>query len=75
MRILTTFIRLGESLDRSHAALIRHVRFSRAVEESVFLEVVARGDCQLEIWGVEAEKKAFEKMFGKRLVLEQITMR
>jgi exopolyphosphatase/guanosine-5'-triphosphate,3'-diphosphate pyrophosphatase len=72
LRILTIFIRLGESLDRSHAALIQHVRFSRSDEESVFLEVVARGDCQLEIWGVEAEKKAFEKIFGKKLVLERI---
>ncbi len=34
--------------------------------------VVARGDCQLEIWGVEAEKKAFEKIFGKELVLERV---
>jgi exopolyphosphatase/guanosine-5'-triphosphate,3'-diphosphate pyrophosphatase len=70
LRILTTFIRLGESLDRSHTALIQHVRFSGVDKESVFLEVVARGDCQLEIWGVEAEKKAFEKIFEKKLVLE-----
>jgi exopolyphosphatase/guanosine-5'-triphosphate,3'-diphosphate pyrophosphatase len=72
LRILTTFIRLGESLDRSHTALIQHVRFSNVDRDSVTLEVVARGDCQLEIWGVEAERKAFEKIFGKKLVLERI---
>ena len=72
LRILSTFIRMGESLDRSHAALIQHVRFSRVDKNSVYLEVVARGDCQLEIWGVEAEKKTFEKIFGKELVLERI---
>jgi exopolyphosphatase / guanosine-5'-triphosphate,3'-diphosphate pyrophosphatase len=72
LRILTTFIRLSESLDRSHTALIHHVRFSRVGNGSVHLEVVARGDCQLEIWGVEAEKKAFEKIFGKQLVIERI---
>jgi len=72
LRILSTFIRLGESLDRSHTALIQHVRFSRTDKTSVYLEVVARGDCQLEIWGVEAEKKAFEKIFGKELVLERV---
>jgi exopolyphosphatase / guanosine-5'-triphosphate,3'-diphosphate pyrophosphatase len=72
LRILTTFIRLGESLDRSHTALIQHVRFSAVDNDSVTLEVVARGDCQLEIWGVDAEKKAFEKIFGKKLVLERI---
>jgi exopolyphosphatase/guanosine-5'-triphosphate,3'-diphosphate pyrophosphatase len=72
LRILTTFIRLGESLDRSHTALVQHVRFSKVDRDSVILEVVARGDCQLEIWGVEAERKAFEKIFGKKLVLERI---
>lgn len=72
LRILTSFIRLSESLDRSHTALIQHVRFTRADKNSVFLEVVAHGDCQLEIWGVEAEKKAFEKIFGKQLFLERV---
>jgi exopolyphosphatase / guanosine-5'-triphosphate,3'-diphosphate pyrophosphatase len=74
LRILTTFIRLSESLDRSHTALIQHVRFTRADKNSVHLEVVARGDCQLEIWGVEAEKKAFEKIFAKQLIIERIQM-
>jgi exopolyphosphatase/guanosine-5'-triphosphate,3'-diphosphate pyrophosphatase len=72
LRILTTFIRLGESLDRSHTALVQHVRFSGIDKDTITLEVVARGDCQLEIWGVDAEKKAFEKIFGKKLVLERI---
>jgi exopolyphosphatase/guanosine-5'-triphosphate,3'-diphosphate pyrophosphatase len=72
LRILTTFVRLGESLDRSHAALIQHVRFSGVDKDTLSLEIIARGDCQLEIWGVEAEKKAFEKTFSKKLVLERI---
>jgi exopolyphosphatase/guanosine-5'-triphosphate,3'-diphosphate pyrophosphatase len=72
LRILTTFIRLSESLDRSHTALIQHVKFTRADKEEIHLEVIARGDCQLEIWGVEAEKKAFEKIFGRQLVIERI---
>ena len=72
LRILTTFVRLGESLDRSHTALIRHVRFSRADKDAVHLEVVARGDCQLELWGVEAERKAFEKVFGRQLLIDNI---
>lgn len=72
LRILSTFIRLGESLDRSHAALIQHVKFSRSDKENVHLEIVARGDCQLEIWGIEAERKAFLKIFGKRLVIQRV---
>ena len=72
LRILTTFVRLSESLDRSHTALIQHVKFTRADKTGIHLEVIARGDCQLEIWGVEAEKKAFEKIFGRQLVIERI---
>jgi exopolyphosphatase/guanosine-5'-triphosphate,3'-diphosphate pyrophosphatase len=72
LRVLTTFIRLSESLDRSHAALIQHVKFSRDDQEHVHLEVLARGDCQLEIWGVEAERKAFEKIFNRKLIIERI---
>lgn len=72
LRVLSTFIRLSESLDRSHTALIRHVKFTRVDNERIHLEVIARGDCQLEIWGVEAEKKAFEKIFGKLLAIERI---
>jgi len=48
------------------------VRFSHVDKEFVYLDAVARGDCQLEIWGVEAEKKAFEKIFGKEFVLEKV---
>jgi exopolyphosphatase/guanosine-5'-triphosphate,3'-diphosphate pyrophosphatase len=72
LRVLSTFLRLAESLDRSHTALIRHVRFRCGGDGSVRLEIVARGDCHLEIWGVEAETKAFEKVFGRQLVIEEI---
>ena len=70
--MLSTFIRLGESLDRSHAALIKHVRFTASGNETVHLEIVARGDCQLEIWGIESEKKSFEKVFGKTIIFDII---
>jgi len=72
LKVLSTFIRLGESLDRSHAALIQHVRFARVEKETVHLEIVARGDCQLEIWGIESERRSFEKVFGRNLVFEVI---
>jgi exopolyphosphatase/guanosine-5'-triphosphate,3'-diphosphate pyrophosphatase len=72
LKNLATFLRLGESLDRSHAGLIQHVRFSSLDKDTVHLEVVARGDCHLEIWGIEGEKKAFEKSLGKKLVFDVI---
>jgi exopolyphosphatase/guanosine-5'-triphosphate,3'-diphosphate pyrophosphatase len=69
VRILSTFLRLAESLDRSHAALVHKVRFSRVEKDKVVLEVLARGNCQLELWGVEGEEKAFFKVFGKHIVI------
>jgi exopolyphosphatase / guanosine-5'-triphosphate,3'-diphosphate pyrophosphatase len=72
LRLLSSFIRLGESLDRSHAAFVRHVRFSAADRDSATLEIIARGDCQLEIWGIESEKKTFEKAFGRTLAFHVI---
>ena len=68
--ILATFLRIGESLDRSHAALVQHVRFSFVDEVEARVEIVARGDCHLELWGIDGEKKAFEKVFSKKLVFE-----
>jgi len=70
VRVLSVFVRLAESLDRSHAALVHHVRFSRVEKDRVLLHVTARGDCQLELWGAEGEKKAFYRIFGRNLALE-----
>ena len=70
LRMLSTFMRLGESLDRSHAALIQNVRFTGSDADEVRLEIVARGDCPLEIWGIESERKAFEKVFDRKIVFE-----
>jgi len=75
VRVLATFVRFGETLDRSHTALIQHVRFCAVDDEGVHLEVIARGDCQLEIWGIESDKKAFEKIFGKKLKFKIIDSR
>jgi hypothetical protein len=47
----------------------------RAEKGEVILDIIAESDCQLEIWGAEAEQRAFEKVFGKHLTLEVISPR
>ena len=69
---LSIFLRLGESLDRSHTAYIRHARFSRLEKNTVTLSLTGVGDCQLECWGLENERPAFEKVFGKKLRYELV---
>ncbi|MCX6696309.1 MAG: Ppx/GppA phosphatase family protein [Methanoregula sp.] len=70
VRVLSMFLRLGESLDRSHAALIQHAGFSKLEKNAVVLSLVGRGDCQLECWGLENERPAFEKVFHRKLLSE-----
>lgn len=71
--VLSLFLRLAESLDRTHAALVRHVTFEKPDKSEknshdvIRLRIETEGECPLEVWGVEYESKAFEKVFGKRL--------
>jgi exopolyphosphatase / guanosine-5'-triphosphate,3'-diphosphate pyrophosphatase len=65
--ILSTFLRLSESLDRRHAALIEKVFFTGIEHGIAKLEIVAREDCQFESWGVDNEAKNFERAFGLKL--------
>ncbi len=69
LRVLSSFIRLAESLDRSHTALIRQVRFASAEKDRVQLRVTARGDCRMEVWSVEAGREEFRKIFGRELII------
>jgi len=73
--VLAMFVRLGESLDRSHAGFVQHTKFVKADKNEAVLDIIAQNDCQLEIWGVESEKKAFEKVFSRRLSLRTIAPR
>jgi len=66
---LSMFLRIAESLDRSHCGLVEHARFIDADRDEATLEVAANGDCQLELWGVESQRKGFRKAFGRDLVL------
>ncbi|AKB37262.1 Exopolyphosphatase [Methanosarcina siciliae C2J] len=64
IRVLSTLLRIAESLDRSHNGIISHVRFYIASTRSLVLEIQAQWECQLELWEVEKQKKYFKKIFG-----------
>ena len=69
IRILGLLLRLAESLDRSHAGLVREARFAPGENDPVILELVAGGGCDLELWAVERHTKAFESVFRKALAV------
>ncbi len=71
VRVMSTLLRIAESLDRSHASVVQHVYLERAGKRRVRLALEAEQDCQLEIWGVQAHLRAFEKTFGYELEVAQ----
>lgn len=68
VKVHAIFLRIAESLDRSHAGLVESACFMGCDNGSVVLEIKSSDDCQLEFWGVQNHREAFEKVFGKKLL-------
>jgi len=66
---MAEFMRIAEALDRSHCSLIERAVFVNVTESEALLDVAAKGDCQLERWGAEAQSKSFRKAFKRDLVI------
>ncbi len=70
VRVLSMFLRLAESLDRSHAGIVQHARLVDGQRKTTCLEISAVQDCSLELWGVNTHLESFHKVFGKRLEVQ-----
>ncbi len=68
VRVLSVFLRIAESLDRSHAGLVEKVCLLKGGKRSIVMEIHSSRDCQLEMWGLQNHHKAFEKVFNRPLV-------
>jgi exopolyphosphatase/guanosine-5'-triphosphate,3'-diphosphate pyrophosphatase len=68
--VMSAFMRLAETLDRSHAGLVRSARFKKNGKNRIILEVTTDADVSLEVWGVENSSKAFEQAFDRELRVE-----
>jgi exopolyphosphatase/guanosine-5'-triphosphate,3'-diphosphate pyrophosphatase len=66
------FLRMAESLDRSHAGLVESVRFLGGKRGSAVLEICSSKSCQLELWGIEKHCEAFEKYYGMPLTISHV---
>jgi exopolyphosphatase/guanosine-5'-triphosphate,3'-diphosphate pyrophosphatase len=69
VRILSGLLRLAEPLDRGHAGLIRDARLCAVDTQHVALSINAAHDCQVAVQGVQKQLAAFEKTFGRQLVI------
>ncbi len=70
--VLSMLLRLSEKLDRSHTHLVKKAEFTGKDRAKVTLAIWPEGDCELEVWGVESNIRAFEKIFDKNLALNVI---
>ena len=71
--LLSSLLRLAESLDRSHTGLVKSAEFAVVQKAAAVIAIYSNEDVQLEVWGIESDGKAFEKAFGR--LLSSIVMR
>jgi exopolyphosphatase/guanosine-5'-triphosphate,3'-diphosphate pyrophosphatase len=67
-------LRIAEKLDRSHTSLVKKAEFMGRNRTTVELAIWHEGSCELEVWGVESNLKAFEKLFRRKLNLNVISV-
>jgi exopolyphosphatase / guanosine-5'-triphosphate,3'-diphosphate pyrophosphatase len=66
------FLRMAESLDRSHAGLVEGVSFLNGKRGGAVLEIRSSKSCQLELWGIEKHCETFEKYYGMPLAISHV---
>jgi exopolyphosphatase/guanosine-5'-triphosphate,3'-diphosphate pyrophosphatase len=69
VRVLCVLLRLAESLDRSHAALVAHAAIRLPDDAHLTLEVISASDPSLELWSVRDHHPAVRKVFERSLVV------
>jgi len=68
LRPVVALLRLADGLDRSRSGAVEHVDV-RVGPSLVTVELDARGDAELELWGARRKRELFEKLFERDLEL------
>lgn len=72
VRLFALLLRIAESLDRSHRGAVRYACFLPGKRDEVVLELHAVGQCDLELWGVQNHRQAFQKVFKRKLTVRML---
>jgi exopolyphosphatase/guanosine-5'-triphosphate,3'-diphosphate pyrophosphatase len=67
---LSVLLRLAEVLDRSHTQAVKHVKLRPTGKNGLVLEIYAGHDCQLELWGVQSQLKAAQKVLDRDIQIK-----
>jgi exopolyphosphatase/guanosine-5'-triphosphate,3'-diphosphate pyrophosphatase len=65
--VLSTFLRLAEKLDRSHASLVKKAEFCKTGKDTIQLTFYSDTDCSLEEWSIVQNRQAFSEAFKMHL--------
>jgi exopolyphosphatase/guanosine-5'-triphosphate,3'-diphosphate pyrophosphatase len=67
VRVLSMFLRLAETLDRSQTASVQSAGLFAKDATHTVLDVEAGRDCHVELRGLEEQRAAFYQVFGRQL--------
>ncbi len=66
VRMLAAILRVADSLDRTHALLVREVRCT-VTKETIELRIEADDDPELELWAARRKGDLLEELTGRKL--------
>jgi exopolyphosphatase/guanosine-5'-triphosphate,3'-diphosphate pyrophosphatase len=74
VEVLSAFLRLAETLDRSRHGVIRGLEMRERLGE-LRIRVHAVGDAELEVWAAHRQTRALEVALGRKILLEKVPYR
>lgn len=72
--ILSAFLRLAETLDRSRHGVIRALEIRERLGD-LRIKVQAVGDAELEVWAAHRQARALEEALGRKVHIEKVPYR
>ena len=74
VKILSAFLRLAETLDRSRHGVIRGLEVRDRLGE-IRIKVQAVGDAELEVWAAHKQAEALEEALDRKIRIEKVPYR
>ncbi|HVB37205.1 MAG TPA: Ppx/GppA phosphatase family protein, partial [Vicinamibacterales bacterium] len=71
--LLAAFLRLAESLDRSHSQVVSSAQLTRRADRWR-LRVRTHGDAELELWAANRQKAPLERLLGAPIDIEMVPL-
>ena len=72
--VLSAFLRLAETLDRSRHGVVRGIEVRERLGE-ISLNVQAVGDAELEVWAAHKQARALEEALDRKVRIEKVPYR